>query len=186
MMVAVNPTDASNTATSTEDEKAQIGAQIANFAGTPAVPPSSSTPQPVSESRPDHDALLDNAVQSLSTDNTPKTNDAAPANTKPAVVAPTVPAAATTTNSATEPNNLEINGKKTIQPLKSEPRPDLNELLAREEGKDDSPSHSTGDVIIPTAPAPAPSPTPAPSTPQTPPVSPNPTHTDFDPNNIAL
>ncbi|HEU4965953.1 MAG TPA: response regulator [Candidatus Saccharimonadales bacterium] len=147
-------TDVADNATPSADEKATVGAQIADFANAPA----SSAPTPTGN----HDAALDSAVESLSS----KTAPAEPEE----VVAPT------------SPNNdsVTISGKKVIQPIPGTPKPDLNELLAREEAKEASPG-GLGAVVTPTSTSPTPT-----AQPSMPPAGPPAPHNDFDPNNIAL
>jgi len=149
-------TDADNNATPTVDEKATVGAQIADFANAPTPVPAPST-----DSDSGHDAALDHAVESLSSE---------PAKTQ--LVSPTPTTDAPSTNGS----GVTIAGKKIIQPIQSQPKPDINELLAREEAKESAPGQF-GTVVTPAAP-------PAPSAPASTP-QPN-QHNDFDPNNIAL
>lgn len=143
-------------AASSADEKATVGAQIADFANAPTA----TTASPNSQ-----DTALDDAVQSLSSDT---------AKTEPAATP-----APTSSNS----DGVTISGKKVIQPIPGTPKPDLNELLAREEAKEASPS-AFGAVVTPTESA---SPSLAPTMqPSVPPAGPTAPHNDFDPNNIAL
>ena len=163
-------------ATSTADEQAATAKQIDQFVNnmdgqTAAV--TQANPAAVAD-----DAVLANAVSDLAAStNTPPLTSApdpvpAPAPTVPPTPAPAVPAIT---------GSVPIANKKVIQPLQSEPKPGLDELLAREEAKN---------IMGPT-PAPAPNPAGMPqvgnvfgpnASPQMPSGKPN----DPDPNNIAL
>lgn len=162
-----------DSAKSTDDEKAAVGAQIADFANTPSTIANPPTPAPApNPSNANHNTALDNAVHSLSTETGPSST-------------PT-PVETSNDNNASQ-NSVTIANKKIIQPLKSSPKPDLNELLAREEARDTN-SSASSQVVTPSAPAPAMAPTPPmpnATVPQSIPGTPEP-HNDFDPNNIAL
>ena len=140
-----------------------------------------------------------------------ETSDPAP---EPAVLEPTQTTA--DAKQEAEKTTISISGKKTIQPLDSEPKPDINELLAREEATsgnpvtgaavisggeegDDSPKQTEIDdtPAIVHQPGQSFSPQPQTDTAPTPPVSdedvpsggpaPAPSDKDgFDPNSVAL
>lgn len=107
------------------------------------------------------DQIMANAVNELaggeSDQSTDPTTVGAP---EPTVVTPTpdetiepeAPAEQSPSDAQAEADktNISINGKKTIQPLDSEPKPDINELLAREEAVNNGPAVATGPAIIST------------------------------------
>ncbi|HVU59702.1 MAG TPA: response regulator [Candidatus Saccharimonadales bacterium] len=170
------------------------------------------------------DAVLASAVQDLTAGSTPAVP--APVSTPSTMPSPTplvtsVPAAPTVLPQATAAyltpppavpaaggadaaqeeaarrNSVTIANKKIIQPLQSEPKPGLDELLAREEAKAvtdstqaQSPAAGLSVMSMPPVPAPAAPATPPAAAPQTgtvvtpgaAPAKP----ADFDPNNIAL
>jgi hypothetical protein len=175
--------------------------QIEDFINkaAPATPSAPSSPQPDTSAITKDDAVLKSAAQDLSA-STPTSTSLTPIDTssKP----PTLQAKPDT--SIASSNSVTIANKKIIQPLKREPRPGLNELLAAEEAKgimqtgynpasaivsqpdaaasstsnptDNTPAHFTPSVQPGSTFAPAPA-APAPSQDQ--PIS-------SDPNNIAL
>jgi len=234
--VASSP--ASDEAASEADEQAAMQQQINDFANQPAaatqeVAPAPAAPaeeaaapsatEPTAPAEPaaaasteqQHDAILNEAVDSLNaaTDSSnavpnkpsdvtavevppePAAAPSAPATPPPAEPAATpdpAPAAAPTPTAQPEPtqpsaaptsDGVAIAGKKIIQPLSGAAndatgasKPDLNELLAREEAKTPTPT----EPAIPAEQQP-----PAPATPA--PAAPAPAANDtVDPNSIAL
>jgi CheY-like chemotaxis protein len=69
-----------------------------------------------------------------------------PETTPPESVGPEAPQIAADAKQEAEKTTISISGKKTIQPLDSEPTPDINELLAREEATSGNPV--TGAAVI--------------------------------------
>jgi hypothetical protein len=204
-----------------------MGAQIEEFvknnppATNPAEPTANNTPQDVDAVTKD-DAVLANALSDL-TANTDQvalpsssagTNITSPTSAPSTEHTPTVPPVPPPLDSdnkemAARNNSVTIANKKIIQPLKTEPKPGLNELLAAEEAKSimgnglstavvSSPDSANAPPIQSSLPptlnddessTPAPGPQPgstfAPgATPPTPGVQAKPA--GFDPNNIAL
>ncbi len=190
----------------TAEEQATVNAQIASFADQPTSdrtqPTNGLSGAPNVPANGD-DAALADAVDNLatSTEQTPTAAPTEPAITKPHAVAPTTPAAPE--EKAAGNGSVVIANKKSIQPLEREPRPGLDELLAREEKKNittagygqtmtaPTPEMTNGamdDIDRPSGLAPrpgsayAPSTSPKPEQPETPRLS-----NDLnDPNNIAL
>lgn len=158
-------------------------------AAPPVVPPqepAATDPTSTSSDSAD-DQLMADAVNELSGNQT---------DTEPAAVAPaadTAPEEAADDSSEADAanTNLSISGKKVIQPLNSEPKPDINDLLAREEavnGGTVAPSVITPDsqptVQSNVAHQPGESFAPQPETPSAPEQSKK--NDDFDPNSVAL
>ena len=136
--------------------------------GAPSLTPSEKADADMAVEQADA-ALVDNAVKTLADSTDDQTDDDSQA--KP----------------ATEPSNSDKKGgERVIQPLDSEPKTDINVLLAQEEGAAAQAQATTTESVIP--PAPATDTTPAPggigpakiSSP--PPSAPG----QVDPNSIAL
>jgi CheY-like chemotaxis protein len=130
-----------------------------------------------------NDQLMSNAVDTLVA-NTQEPAVATPLATPSAVEPTEAPAPANSEPSVTPvgdpssdtPDSSAIAGKKVIQPINSEPQPDLNTLLAREQAKEIAEQAvATKQAVIPDQPA------AAVVTPDQPPQTP-----PFDPNSIAL
>lgn len=152
-------TNEASLAGSTAQEQAAVAEQISDFeqTTTPAEPtadpapeePSTTTdtplPTPAEEAASaatTDDQLMADAANELAGSVSDNENDIAKPVTSTEEVAtpaePTEPAqAALEANDAAkeeaEKTNISISGKKVIQPLDSQPKPDINELLAREE-----------------------------------------------------
>ncbi|CAN5356957.1 hypothetical protein BH09PAT4_BH09PAT4_04380 [soil metagenome] len=155
------------------------------------------------------DQIMANAVNELAGENTDQPAEPA------AVIAPepvAVPQASPETSPSTaqaeaDKTNISINGKKTIQPLDSQPKADIHELLAREEATNDYPAtpapqteaqlgntqtpsvvHEPGQSFAPQPPAEESAPVTTPDEDQ-PSGGPQPTPSQregIDPNSIAL
>jgi CheY-like chemotaxis protein len=189
----IKPTDLK--APTTQEEKDKMEAQIDGFAKSPDTvgpPPENSADQ---DSAVKDDAVLSTALTDLNasasaapvTDpNTPKTvlplsqND-------PVDVSASAASSEPPTSDDNDTNNMVvIANKKIIQPLTTDPKPGLNELLAAEEAKNTDPATAATEVGHPGMPGPSPSPG---STfgPDSSPAAPSSnTPTESDPNNIAL
>lgn len=210
----------------TAEERATMAAQIEDFvnnsAGRPSAPPIPTESKPLdgNTTTKEDDAVLANAVNDLSSGN----SSTGPAVSSPAPAAPSSGTSTTSPTVAPEPptapepkptqdtdemaknNSVTIANKKVIQPLKSEPKPGLDELLAAEEAKNimQTGYNPGAAVISPTSgsatqsnPATAQPPSqhsgPQPGSTVAPGIPPSPAQSplqdkpnDFDPNNIAL
>jgi hypothetical protein len=138
--------------------------------GAPSLSPSEKADADIAVEQADA-ALVDNAVKTLadSTDNQADGDDDGQA--KP----------------ATEPSNSDKKGgERVIQPLDSEPKTDINVLLAQEEGAAAQAQATTPESVIPPAPAADTNPAPGGIGPakisSPPPAAPG----QVDPNSIAL
>lgn len=176
-------------------------------AAAPPEPATELTVAPEAESTPAENAatddkLITDAVDTLVASTEPKATDDAkpvvvtsdtsvePEATPAVTVVPTTPAATEPdkpSDKADEsPSNIQISGKKTITPIDSAPKHDLEALLAIENAKE------TGSVTTPTAPEPtisvATSATSKPSFGEAPAGSPKPDDKDepVDPISVAL
>ncbi len=188
----------------TAEEKATVDTQINNFvqhAGDMAAPAAT----PATNTATQDDAVLATAMNDLAQNTEKPAAEATPGATEPAapVAAPSstpeTPAATqdTSTDADTSHGSVPIANKKVIQPLNSEPKQSIHELLAKEEAKD-----AMGQAPTPPMPGTAPAihpdmlnttpPAPTPQVgnvfgPSTPPAaSPQPPAGPSDPNNIAL
>jgi hypothetical protein len=206
--IQANPrpdTDQLNPAT-TAEEQAAVGAQIASFANQPAPGQTSAVdtiPNASERAASSDDAVLAEAMNNLAAD---AEQPAMPAAASPAITKPstpiTVPTPSVPERSAASNGSVTVANKKTIQPIEREPRPDLNELLAREEAKDTTPpgygpvmtapapitpSGSDGIASLPSQPQPGSAfgsgTPPVPQQPQGPPAA---SDDEADPSNIAL
>lgn len=174
-----------------EAEEAALQAQIANYAKQPAETPVAVEPTPEEAS---NDEALADAVKELnkpaeeeplqppSVTNAPEPAAETPAEQPAAAPAmtPAAPPAATPDAPADETgdNKVTVAGKKVIQPLNPIDKPDLGELLAKEEAK--APPAAGIPVVGGSAPQ-----TPQPGTsPQEPPAAAP--GQSFDPNSVAL
>jgi len=172
----------------TADEDVAVGAQIQDFANQ-TVTPAANANQTAATS---DDGVLNDAVNDL-TASTPKKVYLTP---QPEVSVTPAPNVAASVNN----DSVTIANKKIIQPIVSEPKPGLDELLAAQETKDAQAANNPV-VVSPdnTTESPAPSMPNAgfnnQSTQQGSTLGPNPTlatppvpsgPTDTDPNNIAL
>lgn len=184
----------------TAEEKATVGAQIDSF-----VQNVGSTPAPMapaSSTATQDDAVLATAMNDLAA-NTEKPDEPAPAPMpEPVPVVPTSPTPNTDEPAAdTSHGSVPIANKKIIQPLNSEPKQSIHELLAKEEAKDIMGGMPAAPAPTPTAPSSIPGMHPdALNTPAAPapqagnvfgptnqmPVPPLPPSNPADPNNIAL
>ena len=142
-------------------EQSALAEQINNFVQeapaaepevTPATEPSSESVAPSTDNSTAtaDDQLMAEAVTEL-TNNVEGTEATTPAvetpePTPPESVVPEVPQIAADAKQEAEKTTISISGKKTIQPLDSEPKPDINELLAREEATSGNPV--TGAAVI--------------------------------------
>lgn len=144
------------------DEEKAIQEQIQSFADStaPAAPaPAASQPAAVDSVQQQDDNVMAKAVEELTASVTPKTAPTPEPEPEPE------PAPA---NIASTSDQVPIAHKKVIQPINSpDSRPDLNELLAKEQAK--AIIDGTAPPVVDGQPA-------TPATPQQP----------FDPNNIAL
>lgn len=180
-----NTTPATAPATPVIDTAASTTSPAPNQTASPTEPIAAPPTDPTAAD----DQLMAEAVSQLSGGETVDTAELAaaapvtpePASTpaansaEPVTVTPTEPAPTAESPTAANDDNVRIPGKKVIQPLSgSEKKPDINELLAREESGGNTPP-----AAAPSAPAEQPD--------QTSPSAATPTPTsDFDPNNIAL
>jgi CheY-like chemotaxis protein len=161
-----------NTPTAAEED-ATVGAQIQDFANQTVTSPSSPSPTAAASD----DNVLSKAVNDL-TASTPQKVYLTPAPEMSVTPAPNV--TETVSN-----DQVTIANKKIIQPLVSEPKPGLDELLAAEEAKDAQAANNSTVVMPPENTTP----TAGPIAPGTgfnnqPPQPSGPS--DSDPNNIAL
>lgn len=220
---ATSPDDPAGASTMAE-EQAAMHTQIEDFINHNLTHPDSSAKPAASSDTASDDALLAGAVKDLNGSAPTVMPPASPAQPQPALAIPSAtpaatlpqaPAAPAPTPPTPEPpkiianNSVTIANKKVIQPLKSDPKPGLNELLAREEAKEivtsqapvvmppeppvsepqpdtadtatPAPLPPAGNVFMPSSPSAAEAPS-APAAPPTPPLS----NTGPDPNNIAL
>jgi CheY-like chemotaxis protein len=153
---ASEPAVASNDlAGSTAQEQATVTDQINAFieqapetvATTEAAAPTDSDAATTAD-----DQIMANAVTELTNNVESPAAPAVVAPTEPNVSEPTAVTEPSETTSASdvkeeaEKTNISISGKKVIQPLDSEPKPDINELLAREEASVGNPV--TGAAVI--------------------------------------
>lgn len=204
----------------TNEEKAAVGAQIDSFMTTAgqddATNTPTATPPPSNDATTADDALKTAVVSLASPEGTQASTSAASTTISPSAVQPQQPVTPPSTVAPTyktevKPpsdaigNYVNIANKKVIRPIKTEPKPGLDELLAREEMKSGISivaSNPATTIFSPTGPTDPPMPepiTPPPLPPaapasqsgvvepttipvQTPPNKP----ADFDPNNIAL
>ena len=182
--VSVPPLNAPTTA----DEQAATAAQINQFVS--GAGQSAPAPQPnlAAANAAADDAVLANAVNDLAT----STAQPAPATPAMPAAAPPAPAPMPTPQptpaippapapALTGTGSVPIANKKVIQPLQGEPKPGLDELLAREEAKNIMGQNPNSAMPAPGMPQ-AGNVFGVNATSQTPPGKPN----DFDPNNIAL
>ena len=197
----------------TKEEKASVSAQIEDFANNSTTAQSSEPKNQDSTSK--DDAVLTSALNDLTTNATPRSTSNETAS--PNMAVPPSPSADQPVSAATlTPKEPEVSGdvsdnsnivtianKKIIQPIKTEPKPGLDELLAAEESKNpkpaedppmnfvdstnpsDNPSQAVVSSPFTNSNNPSPGSTFQPN--NAPVVPPNPAApTDSDPNNIAL
>lgn len=191
-------------------EQATVNAQIENFINSqPTTTPNDDAvapqlpdqPQPSNDAATADDALMAEALDDLS-ESAPSAQVIKPTDAQPA---PEEAASAPATYHRPENDNdiVSINNKKVIQPLPSEDKPHINDLLAQEEAREAAGNimqqtpvvdgtmaqptqealatpHQPGEAITPQAPTEQP--TFDTNQPQQPLKKPN----DFDPNNISL
>jgi hypothetical protein len=128
-------------------------------------------PAPTAEDTTANDQLMAEALQDLST---PETTEAAPD-----VVSPDPSPAAPQT--AEEVNDgIDVAGKKKLNPLPSEPKTDINELLAKEEAMEAAANPAPPTPVVDGAPA------DAENQPSDQPKAPPAQSDGFDPTNITL
>ncbi|MGH7141924.1 MAG: response regulator [Candidatus Saccharimonadales bacterium] len=216
--VAPGPGESKLDTATTAEEKAVVGEQIEDFS-TKMEAPASAPPLTTSQNNNEavDDKVMIDAVHDLDA-NTPTkpatTTEADSAQAEPTAeeIDPVVPAPSVPTSEPDEVkakmtvnDSVTIANKKVIQPVKSDPKPSLDELLAREEvktsqaggfnaktavvssdpgsGKDDTKTEASA---LSNSQSPQPGSTFEPhDAPVVPPVSQSPSN-DFDPNNIAL
>ena len=164
-----------NVATQTlEKEEAELQAQIDNYANAPAEPAIAVEPAPADSTTDNNEETLADAVKELNspTEEPPlQPPSVTNASEAPAAAPAPAPAPAPEAAAGTPTDNVSVAGKKVIQPINPIAKPNLDELLAKEEA---------------TAPAPPAAPTvdgqsAAPQAPQTPPSGAVPGQS-FDPN----
>ena len=182
-------------AQTTAQEETEVKDQIDTFVNsTPSAPvPDASAPTSPS------DQMMQTAVNDMVASTEPSTPPVPAVETPTAPVVPSAPETPVTPtkppeeDTALQTDSVSIAHKKVIQPIDSDPKPNLEQLLAIEEAKSAVPSTAAvvSSDVAPTSDEelPAGVPTPPPSgvvtpNPATPPAAPG--STDIDPNSISL
>jgi hypothetical protein len=155
--------------TTTDEEKATVDNQIKDFVSTPA--PAQSDVSNAEETK--DDAVLASAVNDLTAGSTPTPQQPVAADPlAPQVIQPTAvtPAPVLQTRTDVEEraksNSVTIANKKIIEPLRSEPKPSLSDLLAAEQAKNIMTGQNAAATEIPSANNANPSATPPTAPPQ--------------------
>lgn len=120
-----------------------------------------------------NDQLMAEALQDLST---PESAESAPT-----VVAPQAAAEAPQTAESVN-EGIDVAGKKKLNPIPSEPKPDINDLLAQEEAREAAANPAPTAPVVDGAPVDAEDQPSGGDQPKTPPAQPG----GFDPTNITL
>lgn len=163
-----------------EKEEAELQAQIDNYAKQPAETPLAVEPAPDDDAtQASNDQTLASAVETLNAPTEEPPLQPPSVTSATASVEPAPAPASEAVAPETPTDNVNVVGKKVIQPINSVEKPDLNKLLEKEEAQAivNAPAAPT---VMPAAPAAAPTP-PAP-TPAPPSAGSTVPGQSFDPN----